>query len=293
MPDVDVGKALPYAQQHGAEGCIILQGGQIVGEFFAAGFTARTPHALYSGTKSFWGPVAVCARLDGLLELDEPVSDTITQWRADSRKRQITIRMLLSLTAGFGFGGLGAAVPTYERALVMPVRDDPGTTFTYGGIPLQVFGALLSRKLAAQKLTPHEYLRERLLEPAGVAVESWRNLKDGTSPLPTGAFMSAENWLAYGRHIDKHRAEFAECFVGSSANPTYGLGWWLQLKGTPADLFYASGSGGQGLYVVPSAQLVVVHFCRGRGYNHGAFLRRLFKVPSSLARTISPPSSGV
>jgi len=158
---------------------------------------------------------------------------------------------------------------------------EPGTTFTYGGIPLQIFGALLTRKLATQKLTPHEYLRERLLQPAGVLVESWRILKDGTSPLPTGAFLSAENWLAYGRYIDEHRSEFAECFVGSSANPRYGLGWWLQVKGMPADLCYASGSGGQALYVVPSSKLMVVHFGRGRGYDHGAFLRRLFAVPSS------------
>lgn len=285
---MDVANALAYARQHGTEACIITQGTQTIGELFTAGFSTTTAHALYSGTKSFWGPLAICARRDGMLDLDEPVSVTIAQWRTDTRKRQITIRMLLSLTAGFGFGGLGAAVPTYERALAMPVRDEPGTTFTYGGIPLQIFGALLTRKLAAHRLTPHEYLRARLLHPAGVSIESWRILKDGTSALPTGAFLSAENWLTFGRYIEQHRVEFAECFVGSSANPRYGLGWWLQLKGTPADLFYASGSGGQGLYVVPSAQLVVVHFCRGRGYNHGAFLRRLFKVPPSCERTISP-----
>ncbi|MDQ6780443.1 MAG: beta-lactamase family protein [Candidatus Eremiobacteraeota bacterium] len=280
MSAIDVENALAYVRQQGSEACIISQAGRITGEFFAAGFDGGTAHALYSGTKSFWGPLAIRARRDGLLDLDEAVSDTIVEWRADPRKRRITVRMLLSLTAGFAFGGVGATVPTYERALAVPLRGNPGAAFTYGGIPLQIFGALLARKLAAQKLTPHDYLRERLLGPAGVVVQSWRTLKDGTSPLPTGAFVSAKNWLAYGRYISDHRAEFAECFVGSAANPRYGLGWWLQLKGAPADLFYASGSGGQALYVVPLAQLVIAHFCRGRGYNHGAFLRRLF-APSS------------
>ena len=54
--------------------------------------------------------------------------------------------MLLDLTAGYGFGGLGSAVPTYARALDI-LENTPGSTFTYGGIPLQVFGAFLTERL--------------------------------------------------------------------------------------------------------------------------------------------------
>jgi CubicO group peptidase (beta-lactamase class C family) len=271
---MDVEAALGYVRKHAPEAFLVARGGDIVVQEYAAGFRADSPHPLYSGTKSFWGVAALNAQRDGLLQLDEPVADTIPSWRDDPWKRRVTLRMLLSLTSGFGFGGLGRAVPPYSRALGMELKDEPGTTFTYGGIPLQVFGAVLAQKLTPK--TPHDYLRERVLEPAGVRVAFWRKLADGTQPLPTGASLTAGDWLTYGKFVLRERASLAECFKGSQANARYGLGWWLRAAGAPDDLFYASGSGGQGMYVVPSQDVVAVHFGKSASYKHDVLLKRLF-----------------
>jgi CubicO group peptidase (beta-lactamase class C family) len=272
----DVSAAISYARTHGLHALLIDIGGDLLVEEYDGGFDRETPHPLYSGTKSFWGVAAIHACADGLLALDERVAGTIEAWEDDPWKRRVTIRMLLSLTAGFGFGGLGASVPTYERAVAMPLHDEPGTRFTYGGIPLQVFGALLARKLAAEQRTPHDYLRDRVLARAHVRVARWRKLADGTFPLPTGAFLLAREWLAYGRFILAARTELSACFEGSSVNARYGMGWWLGARGAPADLVYASGSAGQALYLVPSLELAVVHFGKSSTYRHESFLKRLF-----------------
>ncbi|HET9392010.1 MAG TPA: serine hydrolase [Candidatus Rubrimentiphilum sp.] len=268
-------EALTYHERHKPQALLVARDGKLVVEAYGDGFSADKPHALYSGTKSFWGPLAILAQREKLLELDETVGATFPAWRDDPVKKKVTLRMLLSLTAGIGFGGLGSAVPVYEKALATLLRDPPGTKFTYGGIPLQIFGAVLAQKLAPQKLTPHEYLRERILNEAGVEIASWRKLADGTQPLPTGAFLTATNWLRYGEYILQRLDEFAECFEGTAANPRYGLCWWLAPPGAPADTVYASGSGGQALYVIPSLRLVAVRFGNGGSYNHGAFLKRL------------------
>ncbi|HLY01759.1 MAG TPA: serine hydrolase domain-containing protein [Candidatus Cybelea sp.] len=273
---IEIPAAIAYARTHALHALVIAVGNEIVAQEYGDGFDANKPHPLYSGTKSFWGPAALCARDDGLLELDEPVAATFPDWHDDPWKRRVTLRMLLSLTAGFGFGGLGAAVPEYERALATPLKDEPGTRFTYGGIPLQIFGAVLARKLAVRKLTPQDYLRARVLDPAGVRVASWRSLKDGTHPLPTGASLRAADWLAYGRSIANERERLAPCFQGSSANARYGLGWWLRPPHAPEDLVYASGSAGQALYVIPSLDLTVVHFGASASFRHETFLKRLF-----------------
>ena len=281
---INVIAAQAYAERHGLHALVVQRGDEIVAEAYGGGYDAEKPHALYSGTKSFWGVAAAAAQQDGLLEFDEPVSLTIPSW-AQGAKALVTLRNLLQLTSGIGFGGLGVAVPAFEKALATPLKDEPGATFTYGGIPLQVFGAVLARKLEPSRRSPNGYLRERVLDPIGLRVGWWRELKDGTHPLPTGAFLTAREWLKFGRLIRAGgrweekivvpEAALADCFRGSVANPRYGLGWWLSPLSAVPDVVYASGAGGQALYVVPSEDTVVVKFGGSSSYKHDAFLKRL------------------
>jgi len=281
---VNVAAAAEYAGKHALEALVIERDGRRVFERFAPGFDDATPHALYSGTKSFWGVVAVAAQVDALLDLDEPVGSTFGAWTHGAKGR-VTLRHLLQLTSGIGFGGLGRAVPAYGAALAVELKAEPGERFTYGGIPLQVFGAVLAEKLRASGRTPHAYLQERLLSPIGMRIGSWRALNDGTQPLPTGAFVAAAEWAKFGRFVLQRgmwdgvalvpSCDVATCFEGSVANPRYGLGWWLSPLRSVPDLVYASGSGGQALYVIPAENTVVVKFGKSASYGHEPFLKRL------------------
>lgn len=268
--------ALEYARKHSLHALVIARDGRIVDEVYGEGYGGARPHALYSGAKSFWGVAAVAAERDGILRLDDLVADTFPEWNADEWKKRVTLRHLLQLTSGIGFGGLGSAVPTYTKALAVDLKNEPGSRFTYGGIPLQVFGAVFASKLQSRKETPHDYLQRRILDPIGVRIAKWRTLADGSHPLPTGAFVAAHEWLKYGLFVCEHHEEFAECFGGSAANPRYGLGWWLATPHSPSDLAYASGAGGQAMYVVPSLRTVVVRFGGSSAYKHDAFLKRFF-----------------
>lgn len=256
-------EATAYVRKHAPHAFLVSHSDDVLLEEYADGYDSERAHALYSGTKSFWGTAAVYAACDGIIDLDEPV------------RNGYTMRMLLSMTAGYGFGGLGSAVPAYEIALQIPLKAEPGTRFTYSGIPLQVFGEAFARALQPNGETPHDYLRRRVLTPAGVDIASWRSLRDGTHPLPTGASTTARSWLAYGRYMLAHHEFYADALRGTAANPRYGLCWWLAPPGLTPELFYASGSGGQALYVIPSRELVVVHFSKSTSYKHEAFLKRL------------------
>ncbi len=282
---MNVDAAAAYAERHALHALLVQRGADVVFERYGGGYDADKPHALYSGTKSFWGALAVAAQHDGLLDVDEPVAQTLSGW-AEGAKARVRLRDLLQLTSGIGFGGLGNAVPSFDSATAVELKNEPRATFTYGGIPLQVFGAVLARKLAPRGLSPHAYLHERVLDPIGLRIGSWRQLKDGTQPLPTGAFVTAREWRKFGvlvrdggRWEQKTivpRAALARCFIGSDANPRYGLGWWLSPLPKHPDVVYASGAGGQAMYVVPSADAVVVKFGGSASYKHDAFLKRLF-----------------
>jgi len=279
--------ALEYARRHELHALAVVQNGTVVLEEYAGGCTADQAHPLYSGAKSFWGVTAVAAQDDGLFQLDEPVAQTIESWQDGALRSQVTLRHLLQLTSGIRFGGLGRAVPTFDKSVSSDITAVPGTKFTYGGIPLQVFGAVLQRKLVGRGLSPHAYLQERILNPIGMCITRWRTLPDGNSPLPTGAFVTAREWLKFGQFVLQkglwnnkpvvRGRSLATCFEGSSANPKYGLGFWLRPVESPSDIVYASGSGGQALYIIPSLKTMVVHFGNSASYRHAVFLKKLLQ----------------
>jgi Beta-lactamase class C and other penicillin binding proteins len=86
----DCARAAKYSESKRGVSMLVLQNGQTIFEHYANGGSARGRWPIFSGTKSFWGVAALAAMRDGLFKLDDPVSDTITEWKSDPRKSQIT-----------------------------------------------------------------------------------------------------------------------------------------------------------------------------------------------------------
>src|ERR1700730_7375384 len=88
----DCTRANTYSESRRGVSMLVMQNGRTVFEHYANGGSARGTWPIFSGTKSFWGIAALAAVHDGLLRLDDLVSDTITEWKNDPRKSGITIR---------------------------------------------------------------------------------------------------------------------------------------------------------------------------------------------------------
>lgn len=282
-------QARAYSAAHDGLSLVILHDGNLILEDYPCG-DAETAHPLHSGTKSFVGVMAAAAVQDGLLMLDEPVSDSIPDWREDTVKARVTIRQLLNLTAGLP-SQIGI-IPTYDKALLMPFNAAPGSTFQYGPAPFQVFGEVMRRKLraAGSSQDPLDYVQERIFGPIGLQYADWIRDTDGMPRLPSGAVLTARQWARFGEFIRAGGAvegtplvdpvAFAEMFEGSQVNPAYGMTWWLPRPSPsedmvtrlndasnhadelPSDLVMANGAGHQMLYVMASLKLVVVRQAR-------------------------------
>src|SRR6476661_8813619 len=90
-----VRQAARYSREHRGTSFLVIQNGKALFEEYPRGGDADTPQRIYSGTKAFWNLAALAAMEDGLLSLDELVANTISSWRNDPRKSQVTIRQLL------------------------------------------------------------------------------------------------------------------------------------------------------------------------------------------------------
>lgn len=299
--------AADYSRQRLGVAMLVMKGDKIVFEEYAIDAGRDMPWILASGTKSFSGVMLAAAIEDKLVSgFDEKVADTITEWKADKRKSQITLRQLLSLTSGIDAGQIGL-VPTYAEAIGRPAVHEPGTKFEYGPVPFQVFGEVLTRKLKPRNETVMTYLRRRVLDPIGLKVGYWRTSQEQPL-LPQGATLTAREWVKFGLLL-KDQGKWngkqiidakllAELTRPSKANPAYGLTFWLNSagigssggdrpgllsgKGVEAqaangqpEVYMAAGAGNQRLYIIPSQDLVVVRFGAFGAYDDREFLGKL------------------
>jgi CubicO group peptidase (beta-lactamase class C family) len=246
----DCARAAKYSESKRGVSMLVLQNGQTIFEHYANGGSPRGRWPIFSGTKSFWGIVALAAMRDGLFKLDDPVSDTITEWKSDSRKSRITIRELLTQTDGIEGASRLQRASVRDRnaiAIQLPVVAEPGSAFIYGPSHLQIFSELLRRKLRGRSTIG--YFEGRVSNRLGLGRLNYKKDARG-NPLPaTGFELTAREWAClgelvlgqgtyHGRQIVP-AAFLREAFAGSAANPSYGLTFWLNRQapdGREADL---------------------------------------------------------
>ena len=292
---------------------LVMQNGRTVYEHYADGGAANRRWPIFSGTKSFWGIAALAAVHDGLFKLDDPVSNTITEWKSDPRKSQITIRQLLSQTDGIEGASRLQRPSIRDRnamAIALPSVAEPGSAFIYGPSHLQIFSELLRRKLGRRSVI--NYFESHVSNRLGLRDLKYKKDARG-NPLPaTGFELSAREWARLGELVvgngNYHRRQIVpsnllrEAFVGSQINPAYGLTFWLNdeaptggeadmerlldlpwenahwsgaciCKDAPADMAVALGSHYQRLFIIPSMKAIIVRQGSGGNFSDAQFLR--------------------
>src|SRR5205807_4885742 len=120
-------------------------------------------------------------------------------------------------------------------SIQLPPVAAPGAAFEYGPSHLQIFNEVLRRKLNGRSTT--SYIDGNVLSPLGLTSLEFK--KDGRgNPLPASGFeLSAREWARFGE-LMLGRGNYqgkqivsasllSQALVGSNANPSYGLTFWL------------------------------------------------------------------
>jgi CubicO group peptidase (beta-lactamase class C family) len=309
----DCERAAKYSESRRGTAMLVMQNGRRIFAHYANGGAANRRWPIFSGTKSFWGIAALAAVHDGLLGLGDRVSDTITEWRNDPRKSQITVRQLLNQTDGIeGASRLQRATIRDRNAMAiqLPILASAGTAFIYGPSHLQIFSELLRRKLRGRGVIA--YFEAHVAARLGLHGLNYKKDARG-NPLPaTGFELTAREWARLGELVLGNgnyngrqivpASLLREAFIGSPANPAYGLTFWLNqqapngrevdmermldlpwqsaewpevciCKDAPADMVVALGSHYQRLFVIPSLKAIIVRQGSSGNFSDAQFLR--------------------
>src|SRR5438552_9587055 len=309
----DCARGAKYSESKRGVSMLVMQNGRTIFEHYANGGSAGQRWPIFSGTKSFWGIAALAGVRDGLFKLDEFVSDTITEWKSDPRKSQITIRQLLSQTDGIEGASRLHRPSIRDRnamAVRLPLVAEPGSAFIYGPSHLQIFSEALRRKLNGRATI--NYMESRVLNRLGLGRLNYKKDARGNPLLATGFELTAREWARLGELVlgrgNYHGRQvvpadlMGEAFSGSQANPSYGLTFWLNQeassgreadmermldlpwqsaqwtgicisKDAPADMVVALGSGYQRLFIIPSLNALIVRQGSNAKFSDAHFLR--------------------
>ena len=292
---------------------LVMQGGEIVSERYAAPVSPRTRLQGWSMNKRLMASWVGIQVERGAIDLSMLVKERLlalgTSASAVSAVDEaLTLEHLITMASGLDFDErylpgddvtemLYGGVPMWQIPLAQGHRVDPGQEFVYSSGDTNVVSYLWQASLEGEayvdwidrEVNQRLGLDNPLLEPdiSGVQVGS------------SFAYLTARDWAKYGQWwLDAWHgrdAALSSDWQQRAAAPSatadfYGLSFWLNTRfrdypGLPENTFHAGGNSGQFVIVAPEAELVIVRLGLTLDESAVALAEPLAKIYAELTRS--------
>jgi CubicO group peptidase (beta-lactamase class C family) len=267
----------------GTRAVVVVFGGDIVGERYAEGFDAQTRQLGWSMSKSVANLLTGRLVHEGVLSVED--SGLRPEW--DDVRAAVSVEDLLRMRSGLAWDetyDLGTPITRmlYTEgdmagfAAGQPLSDPVGQRQQYSSGSTNILCSVLLDRAQGDATIADDLL----FAPMGLSSTVWETDSAGTPVCSSYLWATPRDWAALGElALDdgmwNGERLLPEGWMSASATPVtsarsdadaYGMSWWtnrrvdgsLRFGGLPADAYWMSGHDGQRVYVVPSADLVVV-----------------------------------
>jgi hypothetical protein len=209
--------------------------------------------------------------------------DTTKVKNIDDRKKKLTIRHLLTMTAGFDWDEgvhysdprndctqMEASFDWVQFVIDKPMAVEPGQSFKYNSGASQLLSYIFSK---ATGNDIEEYAARYLFSPLGIKQYFWKRTPTGLADTEGGLYLSATDlakiyylFLKDGNWNGKQivTPEWVKASVSPSITVRpgvqYGYKWWLYAYSTDNSKYAWTGSGfgGQWPIIIPEYDIVAV-----------------------------------
>lgn len=274
---------------------VVLRDRAVVAERYYNGADAQSLHDIRSAGKSVTALLAGIAADQGRLRFEQPA----TRCLPDARGRALAgvrVSDLLSMRSGLDADDERAESPGNEDrldqtadpvafALSVPRREAPGARYAYNSLTAYLAG-LCVEGASGQPLD--EFARQHLFAPLGIDHWRWQRDAGGHAKGQGNLSLRARDFARIGQmaldggvwqghaivRADTLRAILAPRVRIAAVDPyadDYGWFWYRRTQhvgGRAIEVVFASGNGGNKLYLVPALRMVVAiqSSAYGRGY---------------------------
>lgn len=276
---------------------LVLHNGDLIAERYYNGGDDRTLVDVRSAGKSVTSLLFGIAVDQGAIEgVDDPVAK---YWPEAEGSPVGAIRLvdLLTMRSGLDADGNNPSSAGYEDkmdaaddpislVLKVPRAEEPGTRYRYNSLAAYVTGIVIAR---ATGMGLEEYARENLFAPLEIERWDWQEDRAGYTKGQGNLFLTAPGCARIGQMVLNGGVYNGSQIVSSewieeSLKPRvdvseresnaigYGFFWFHQtypVNGRSIDVYFASGNGGNKIYVIPALDMVVSIMSRAYGQAHG------------------------
>lgn len=281
-------------------GVVIHRKGQLVAERYFNGETPSGLHDIRSAGKSVTALLVGAAMDRGMIKSVFDPAYRYWSQAAGSAIGDVKLRDVLTMRSGLAANDQVTTSPGNEDRfnqatdplqflLQKPRKTPPGTAYVYNSLTAYTAG-LLVEKVSGQK--EQDFARNVLFYPLGITNFNWQTDVAGHTKGQGNLSITTRDLanigqvvLDEGRFRDKTivterwiKSMLKPRVVISKVDPyadAYGYFWYAKthmIMGSPVETRFASGNGGNKIYVVPSRNLVVA--LTSSAYNHGYGQRR-------------------
>ena len=302
-------------------GLLIAHRGKLVVEEYFHGFDRDQPHDSRSAGKTIGSALLGIALRKGIFKsLDTPVYPLfggVDRFaNPDPRKERLTLRHVVTMSPGLDCNdgnpqsrGSEDTMQSqqeqpdwYRYTLDLPMISAPGERSYYCTAGINLIGGAIQRRTG---MSLARFFHENFADPLQISYYQLNLSPTGDAYMGGGIRLRPRDFLKLGQvYLDggvwRGKRLVSEEWVRQSAaahatmnqEDDYGYGWWrqtFQVRGRSIDTFFASGNGGQMLFVIPQLDMTVMIQAGnyGDGRTRNAFRDRFmgqFILPAATAR---------
>ncbi|MFD3307434.1 serine hydrolase domain-containing protein [Streptomyces sp. NPDC058694] len=255
---------------------LVIRNDRLVAERYFHGSGAQRSDNVHSASKSILQALVHIAVAKGDIgSLDDPVADYLPEYfgEASPDKKKITVRHMLTMRSGLDWTEdsteiqVGKTSNWVRTILGRELVSAPGTTYNYSSGDTHVLSAVLQK---ATGMSTCQFAHQYLCEPMGITAEHWGRDPQGVFSGGYNVYLTPREMAKFGllylhdgkwggRQLVPHDAVRASQVKTARVDDVfaYSEGWWMQSI-SERSMYFAWGYGGQFIYVIPSADIVLV-----------------------------------
>ena len=270
---------------HDMKGIVVVRDGRLVSEHYFNGDSVDSPHDIRSATKSITSLLMGIAVDRGLIRsIDDSISLYLPGLPKDG-KEKISIKDLLTMRSGLAADDENPASPGNEdrldestdwirTAYSVPMKTEPGMKYLYCSLNAFLTGAIVEN---ATHMPLDRFAEANLFAPLGIEHFTWRHVPVDRTTGQGNLSITTRDEAAVGELmlddgvVNRQRVVSHEWVARSLASLVaisdsdayadfYGLMWYTKAEpvgGQTIQVHFASGNGGNKIYIIPSLHMVV------------------------------------